>query len=344
MLCYVLQEDEPTAAKGRAQPSTAAKGRAQPPTAAKGRAQPPSAAKGRAQPSDTAKVNESARSLGPRAGLGLDVAVLDEYGDVPVETGAQGELACRTAFPCAPLRFLGDDDAGSKYRSSYFWPSGDLVRWSWLCIWPSRGRHQQSNAAKASSNGARTAEIGRRRRYFDEDFADGEVWKHGDWAEPTAAGGLTIHGRSDATLNPGAAAARRTSSFGGARGRRRLRETSRRRRRARTVRVAPAAPPRPVSPLGTRGAAVARPRGMFARHPRRRYDPVAAASHNNSSVVPQAASVSARRRSTTPSSRCSRSRRPTRTRSCPRSRSSSRRAARCAVIKRRDAFLLRAKI
>mmetsp|Transcript_23818 Transcript_23818/g.71678 ORF Transcript_23818/g.71678 Transcript_23818/m.71678 type:complete len:535 (-) Transcript_23818:551-2155(-) len=91
------------------------------------------------------------------AGLGLDVAVLDEYGDVPVETGAQGELACRTAFPCAPLRFLGDDDAGSKYRSSY----------------------------------------------FDEDFADGEVWKHGDWAEPTAAGGLTIHGRSDATLNPG---------------------------------------------------------------------------------------------------------------------------------------------
>jgi acetoacetyl-CoA synthetase len=29
------------------------------------------------------------------------------------------------------------------------------------------------------------------------------VWTHGDWAEATAAGGFVIHGRSDATLNPG---------------------------------------------------------------------------------------------------------------------------------------------
>ena len=29
------------------------------------------------------------------------------------------------------------------------------------------------------------------------------VWRHGDWAEITAHDGLTIHGRSDATLNPG---------------------------------------------------------------------------------------------------------------------------------------------
>jgi acetoacetyl-CoA synthetase len=29
------------------------------------------------------------------------------------------------------------------------------------------------------------------------------VWRHGDWAEWTAHGGLIIHGRSDATLNPG---------------------------------------------------------------------------------------------------------------------------------------------
>jgi acetoacetyl-CoA synthetase len=29
------------------------------------------------------------------------------------------------------------------------------------------------------------------------------VWRHGDWAEFTASGGLIIHGRSDATLNPG---------------------------------------------------------------------------------------------------------------------------------------------
>ncbi len=29
------------------------------------------------------------------------------------------------------------------------------------------------------------------------------VWRHGDWAERTAHGGFVIHGRSDATLNPG---------------------------------------------------------------------------------------------------------------------------------------------
>ena len=29
------------------------------------------------------------------------------------------------------------------------------------------------------------------------------VWRHGDWAEVTPHGGLIIHGRSDATLNPG---------------------------------------------------------------------------------------------------------------------------------------------
>jgi acetoacetyl-CoA synthetase len=29
------------------------------------------------------------------------------------------------------------------------------------------------------------------------------VWRHGDWAELTELGGLIIHGRSDATLNPG---------------------------------------------------------------------------------------------------------------------------------------------
>ena len=29
------------------------------------------------------------------------------------------------------------------------------------------------------------------------------VWRHGDWAELTPHGGLVIHGRSDATLNPG---------------------------------------------------------------------------------------------------------------------------------------------
>jgi acetoacetyl-CoA synthetase len=39
-----------------------------------------------------------------------------------------------------------------------------------------------------------------RAAYFD--FFPG-AWRHGDWAEITAHDGLVIHGRSDATLNPG---------------------------------------------------------------------------------------------------------------------------------------------
>jgi acetoacetyl-CoA synthetase len=39
-----------------------------------------------------------------------------------------------------------------------------------------------------------------RAAYFD--FFPG-VWRHGDWAEITASDGVIIHGRSDATLNPG---------------------------------------------------------------------------------------------------------------------------------------------
>ena len=39
-----------------------------------------------------------------------------------------------------------------------------------------------------------------RAAYFD--FYDG-AWRHGDWAEITSHDGLVIHGRSDATLNPG---------------------------------------------------------------------------------------------------------------------------------------------
>ena len=39
-----------------------------------------------------------------------------------------------------------------------------------------------------------------RAAYFDQRPG---VWRHGDWAEITAHDGLVIHGRSDATLNPG---------------------------------------------------------------------------------------------------------------------------------------------
>jgi acetoacetyl-CoA synthetase len=39
-----------------------------------------------------------------------------------------------------------------------------------------------------------------RAAYFDH-FPG--VWRHGDWATITPRGGMVIHGRSDATLNPG---------------------------------------------------------------------------------------------------------------------------------------------
>ncbi|MFM2162210.1 MAG: hypothetical protein RLZZ383_1722, partial [Pseudomonadota bacterium] len=39
-----------------------------------------------------------------------------------------------------------------------------------------------------------------RRAYFDQ-FPG--VWRHGDWITVTERGGVVVHGRSDATLNPG---------------------------------------------------------------------------------------------------------------------------------------------
>ena len=63
----------------------------------------------------------------------------------------------RRAGPRRPGRAVHETRDGARP------PSGDAIYWSWLCIWPSRGRRQQSNAAKLSRNGARTAEIGSRR-------------------------------------------------------------------------------------------------------------------------------------------------------------------------------------
>mmetsp|Transcript_33874 Transcript_33874/g.54676 ORF Transcript_33874/g.54676 Transcript_33874/m.54676 type:complete len:450 (+) Transcript_33874:204-1553(+) len=43
-----------------------------------------------------------------------------------------------------------------------------------------------------------------RAAYFDTDFANGVVWRHGDFCSmDPKTGGFVIHGRSDATLNPG---------------------------------------------------------------------------------------------------------------------------------------------
>ena len=61
-------------------------------------------------------------------GLGMDVEVYDDRGQ-PVR-GERGELVCRNAFPCMPVRFWNDPD-GRKYHAAYFetypgvWRHGD---------------------------------------------------------------------------------------------------------------------------------------------------------------------------------------------------------------------------
>jgi acetoacetyl-CoA synthetase len=61
-------------------------------------------------------------------GLGLDVDVYDEHGR-PI-AGEQGELVCKSPFPCMPVGFWNDAD-GAKYRAAYFerfpgvWCHGD---------------------------------------------------------------------------------------------------------------------------------------------------------------------------------------------------------------------------
>jgi acetoacetyl-CoA synthetase len=85
------------------------------------------------------------------AGLGMDVAVVDELGNEL--SHGKGELVCKAPFPSMPVGFWSDPD-GKKYRAAYF-----------------------------------------------ERFPG--LWHHGDFAEWTEHGGMIIHGRSDATLNPG---------------------------------------------------------------------------------------------------------------------------------------------
>jgi len=85
------------------------------------------------------------------AGLGMDVAILDDEGQAITEQ--QGELCCLKPFPAMPIGFWQDVD-GSRYHNAYF------------NTYPN-------------------------------------IWRHGDWATRTKTGGIIIHGRSDATLNPG---------------------------------------------------------------------------------------------------------------------------------------------
>ena len=76
----------------------------------------------------------------------------------------KGELVCTESFPSAPIGFW-NDEGDRQYRAAYF---DKFVR--------------EASSSRANAGG---------------------VWAHGDFAEMTANGGMIVHGRSDATLNPG---------------------------------------------------------------------------------------------------------------------------------------------
>ena len=64
------------------------------------------------------------------AGLGMDVAVLDDQGSRL--SGSKGELVCRQPFPSCPVQFWNDPD-GSRFHNAYFarfdgiWAHGDYA-------------------------------------------------------------------------------------------------------------------------------------------------------------------------------------------------------------------------
>lgn len=108
------------------------------------------------------------------AGLGLDVRVLaaEEEGGTPLDDGP-GELCCASPFPSAPLHFLGDAPGKKgRYFDSYF----------------AHGLRASSAAMNSSSDASQQV----------------VVWRHGDLVTHVSQNGsYIIHGRSDATLNPG---------------------------------------------------------------------------------------------------------------------------------------------
>jgi acetoacetyl-CoA synthetase len=68
----------------------------------------------------------------------------------------------------------------------------------------SRGRRASWSARAVPVDARRLLERSRRREVPRGVLrALPGVWRHGDWMEITAHGGVVIHGRSDATLNPG---------------------------------------------------------------------------------------------------------------------------------------------
>jgi acetoacetyl-CoA synthetase len=96
-------------------------------------------------------------------GLGMAVAVWNELNE-PCLPKVPGELVCTQPFPAQPRGFWGDDD-GSRYFHAYFAKFNELG-------------HLPDNSPRV-------------------------VWAHGDFVSQGEHGGFVIHGRSDATLNPG---------------------------------------------------------------------------------------------------------------------------------------------
>lgn len=96
-------------------------------------------------------------------GLGMDVEARDETTGRRVPPGRKAELVCASPFVSRPIGFW-NDPTGEAYDRAYF-------------------------------------------RFFDDDDNDDDratrVWRHGDYVEFTETGGAIVHGRSDATLNPG---------------------------------------------------------------------------------------------------------------------------------------------
>jgi len=97
-------------------------------------------------------------------GLGLDVCARDLDTGTCKVVGEKGELCCVSPFVAAPVKFFGDDENKSRYRSSYFREGGD----------------------DNSDPGV----------WYHGDLV--EVT-----GTSGSCGGVVIHGRSDTTLKPG---------------------------------------------------------------------------------------------------------------------------------------------
>lgn len=97
-------------------------------------------------------------------GAGLGMAI-DSYDEKGRSIlDEPGELVCTKPFVSMPIYFLNDHD-GSRYQASYF-----------------RQVKQKDQEGR---------------------IIESEVWYHGDFISMNSRGGIVVHGRSDATLNPG---------------------------------------------------------------------------------------------------------------------------------------------